>query len=163
MSLRFISRKVYEYAAFRFGQQVGSGECYDLANFALKNANAKRAKDYGEITATADYVWGKFIDYQKAIPGDIIQFSNYKLEMNIEEEGYEPRKGKWTRAHHTAVVYKVKSNGEIIVLEQNVNGSRKVQKNSLFFGSPAPYKKGKEKITVKVSGTYKFYRAEPKN
>ncbi len=159
-----LSRKVFEYAVFRFGRIVGSGECFDLADYALKNLNAKTAKDYGKITPFAHYVWGKLINYQQAIPGDIIQFSNYKMTTTITEDGYTPYKSQGTveRGHHTAVVHKVKSNGEMIVLEQNVNKSRKVQKNSLFFGSSTTYKNGKEKIIVKVTGTFKFYRAQPK-
>jgi len=155
-----LSRKILEYAAFRFGQQVGTGECFDLADFALKNSKAKTAKNYGKITASADYVWGKLVNYKQAIPGDIIQFRNYKMMTTIIEDGYTPGHGVTNRPHHTAIVHEVKSNGEIIVLEQNVNNSRKVQKNSLFFGSSVSYKKGKQKITVKVTGTYKFYRAQ---
>ena len=71
-----LSRKVYEYANKKRGHKVGSGECFDLADFALKSIKAKPAEDFGKITGNADYVWGKLINFRTAVPGDIIQFRN---------------------------------------------------------------------------------------
>lgn len=158
-----LSNKVHNFAILNFGQKVGSGECFDLADSALKKLGAKTAKDYGKITATADYIWGQLINYQKAVRGDIIQFNGYGFEVTITEKDYSPYKQRYSesRPHHTAIVSNIKSNGEIIVLEQNVDpDGRKVQKHSLYFGSPAPIRKGKETINIRVFGTAKFYRPQ---
>jgi len=41
---------------------VGRGECYDLADHALKHAGAKSAPDYGKINHDGDYRWGKAVN-----------------------------------------------------------------------------------------------------
>lgn len=90
------------------------------------------------------------------------------------------RNGSWTentntqtqsRPHHTATIARVGQNGGIEVLEQNVGSGtnqRRVQRNSLYFGSPASTTTTATKdgvtttvrITVQVTGTAQFYRAE---
>lgn len=160
-----LSKKVYEYANNKLGQKVGSGECFDLADFALRSIDAKTAKDYGKITDNADYVWGELINFMKAVSGDIIQFRNYKATITVNEDGYTPYKSQYTftRPHHTAVVSRIKGNGVILVLEQNIGDGpqrRTVQENELYFGSPAPTQKGKEKTIITVSGIAKFYRPQ---
>ena len=122
---------------------MGSGECFDLADYALKSIHAKSAEDFGKITVHADYIWGKLINFRTAVPGDIIQFRNYKLTVIVKEEGYSPYKSQFivTRPHHTAIVSKVKGKDGVLVLEQNIGeGSqrRTVQENTLYFGSPTP-------------------------
>ena len=37
----------------KMGQQVGDGECFALADQALKSAGAKSAADFGAVTADA--------------------------------------------------------------------------------------------------------------
>jgi hypothetical protein len=37
---------------------------------------------------------------------------------------------RWKMIHHTAVVYEVKSNNELVIAEQNVNNVRKVISNT---------------------------------
>ena len=71
------NQTVLAYARQRVGRQVGSGECFDLADEALRNAGASSASEYGPITPTADYVWGRRVSRQEAQPGAIIQFRNY--------------------------------------------------------------------------------------
>lgn len=164
-----LSKEVYQYVSNNLGKNVGSGECFDLADLALKSINAKRAKDYGKITGNADYVWGEIIDFRKAVPGDIIQFRNYKMKIVIKEEGWTPYKKRNTygRSHHTAVVSRNKGNGAILVLEQNFGDTleeRKVRERErereLYFGSPSPTQKGEEKTIITVSGVAKFYRPQ---
>lgn len=163
--MSILSKKVYDYAKNKFGQKVGSGECFDLADFALKSIDAKTAKDYGKITGNADYVWGELIDFRKAVPGDVIQFRDYKLTITVNEDGYSPYKSRYTitRPHHTAIISRVKGGSAILVLEQNIGDGpqrRTVQENELYFGSPAPIQKGKEKTIITVSGIAKFYRPQ---
>ena len=73
-----IQKKIVAFATRNIGSKVGEGECYDLANEALKEAGAKRAKDFGKITKTADYVWGDLVATAMVQPGDILQFSNFE-------------------------------------------------------------------------------------
>jgi len=160
-----LSKKVYDYAKNKFGQKVYRGECFDLADFALKSIDAKTAKDYGKITDNTDYVWGELINFMRAVPGDIIQFRNYKATITVNEDGYTPYKSQFTvkRPHHTAIVSRVKGVGIILVLEQNVGDGpqrRTVQENELYFGPPPPTQKGKEKTVITVSGIIKFYRPQ---
>lgn len=53
------SRSLVLAHAGRKGTKVGSGECFDLADQALKDAGAKSAGDYGPVTPESDYRWGK--------------------------------------------------------------------------------------------------------
>lgn len=143
-----LSQRVFNYANSRLGHRVGSGECFDLADFALKAVGARTASDYGTITSNADYVWGRLINQQVAVSGDIIQFRNYRMTITTVTRTTQ-RDGSWTetqtqtqtRPHHTAIVASIGQNGAIDVLEQNVGDGpnrRKVQRNTLYFGSPAP-------------------------
>ena len=57
-----LGQKVYHYASSHVGRRVGRGECYDLADHALKHAGAKSAPDYGKINHDGDYRWGKAVN-----------------------------------------------------------------------------------------------------
>jgi len=172
-----INQKVYAYAKGQMGTQVGDGECFALADKALRLAHAKSASDYGTVIADADYKWGRLVDLSKVIQGDIIQFRNYEVRVNKDtlienDNGSWEEKPDWetmNRPHHTAIVDEIQPHGVIFVLEQNVGSSSKrktTQRNKLYFKSHiVPEKvtrKGgvvtKVKITVKVTGKIWFYR-----
>lgn len=178
-----INQDVYTYVFGKLGTQVGDGECFTLADTALKKAKAKSASDYGKITANANYRWGNAVNLSKLLPGDIIQFRNYKVTIttvtktrtNTGGGGSTTDTTKQTetesRAHHTSIVGSVGKNGVVIVFEQNVgtgSGKRKTQKNTLYFKT---YKvpesvttKGNTTVTVnrnvKVEGKSWFYRPQ---
>ena len=118
--------KVLQFAQAVVGKQVGTGECWDLGANALRYAGARPANGYN---------FGKAISLPK--PGFIIQFNNARFESN----------GSWNQMgspHHTAVIERV--NGNVItILQQNVNGVRKVSRATLD-------------LSTKVSGSYTFYR-----
>jgi hypothetical protein len=172
------AEQTVKFASDKSGQQVGDGECYALADEALKAAGAKSADSYGKITPTADYVWGKAETVSKARGGDIVQFKDYTVTVTVvtkisradgsSEERIETE--TLSRPHHTAVVSQTGSNGAVTVLEQNVNGSRAVQANQLEFVShddpPQTTSAGGTTTTVirkvKVTGTAKFYRPQAK-
>ena len=78
-----IGQKVVIYASGKLGRTEGSGECYDLANAALAQANAKSAPDYGKITPDADYVWGDPVELAAVREGDILQFRNHKFTVKV--------------------------------------------------------------------------------
>lgn len=117
-TLPVVNVKVVEFVKSVIGKQVGRGECWDLAAEALDYAGARWDAPYG---------FGKKYNYKtdKIFPGDIIQLSNVTMEKKTETEIT-----RWKMLKHTAVVYEVKSNSEIIIAEQNVDGVRKVMTNA---------------------------------
>lgn len=154
-----VNSKVLQFAKSKLGKKVGSGECFDLADQALQKAGAKTASDYGKVTATADYVWGKRVDLSQVRPGDIIQFRNYKMKVKTTTDEWISEEEQ-TRPHHTAVVEAVGSDGLLTILEQNVGtggGRRTVQSNELYFRSSKSSGR-----SVDVSGKVWFYRPQKK-
>jgi hypothetical protein len=113
-----LNRKVVQFARARMGQQVGNGECWTLADQALRAAGAHRPGERGYAT----YVFGRQISRPALQPGDIIQFEG------VQFKHYGPN-GSWSSnafPHHTAVVAAVRGT-RITLLHQNVGGSRRVQ------------------------------------
>ncbi|MFN5920781.1 MAG: hypothetical protein ACK45I_05710 [Bacteroidota bacterium] len=131
-----VNTKVIEYVNSVMGKQVGRGECWDLAAEALDYAGAKWDAPYG---------FGKKYSCKAAqiLPGDIIQLSHVTMEKKTEKEIM-----RWKMLKHTAVVYEVKPQGEIVIAEQNVDGVRKVMTNTWNLNN------------VKT-GTMDFYRPQP--
>ncbi len=147
--------KVKTFADGKKDQMVGDGECFTLADQALKDAGAKSAADYGAVTADADYVWGKETTKALVQPGDILQFRNYKFEITTKTKTTKTYKGHpkykdqstegedWAtqsqeRPHHTAIVASKDSSSQWTILEQNIapmgsdTAVKKVQLNQLL-------------------------------
>jgi cell wall-associated NlpC family hydrolase len=113
-----INRKVVQFARAHMGQQVGNGECWTLADQALRAAGAHRPGEGGYPT----YVFGRQISRLALQPGDIIQFEG------VQFKHYGPN-GSWSSdsfPHHTAIVAGVNGT-RITLLQQNVSGSRTVR------------------------------------
>lgn len=127
-----IGPKVVEYARSKKRTKVGSGECFDLAVAALKEAGAKTAYDFGEVTDDADYVWGSEVPLTAVQQGDVIQYRNYTQKRRQEisttytlPDGAtldvsESAESSLGRAHHTAIATGMPSGGALRVIEQNV-------------------------------------------
>src|SRR5262245_8213328 len=109
-----INQKITTFAQGKLGQQVGAGECWDLAEEALKQSGAQTSTDLsssGSVGPDDDYVWGDSIDMKDIKPGDVIQFRDYivttetKTEVEFPDGTYrwntESRQAK--RPHHTAI------------------------------------------------------------
>ncbi|MFC1660901.1 hypothetical protein ACFL3S_05525 [Gemmatimonadota bacterium] len=134
-----LNEVVLQFVQNRKGQKVGTGECFELADKALKHAGAKSASDYGEVTKEGDYVWGKEIVPTSVQPGDILQFRNFKVETNTTK-GFKIQfpNGEgvtWDefdlqtleRPHHTAIAAgRDQATGKHTILEQNVDGRKTV-------------------------------------
>jgi hypothetical protein len=111
---------------------VGDGECYALADKVLKDSGARSAPTYGQITPTADYVWGNQVDLKLVQPGDILQFRNHEFTTVTVTKTTTTRADGSTyvetqtqtethkRPHHTAVVSATAGNGVMTVVEQHV-------------------------------------------
>jgi hypothetical protein len=115
-----LNKKIVHYVKSVIGTQVDRGECWDLANQALKRNHAKW---------DGEYVYGNPIDPKKdeVLPGDLIQFKNVKVTYRVGNTFY-----KETMAHHTAIVYKVLAHGKYEIAHQNTGFSgRKVGVSSL--------------------------------
>jgi hypothetical protein len=122
-----MAAEIVDYARSRMGNEVGDGECYDLADRALHSVGARSAPDYGEITADADYVWGEQVPLSQARPGDIVQFHNFNIVTTIVATTRLPDGRTYTtqtweqdqREHHTSILEENLGNS-FSLLEQNV-------------------------------------------
>jgi hypothetical protein len=126
-----LGAKIVAFALAQQGRQVGDGECYDLADQALRRAGAKSAPAYGAITPGGDYIWGDPVDLADAQPGDIVQFRGFTIRTTVTESAW--RRGgaeRWeidTRDHHTAIVERNLGRA-LVLLEQNVEPALVVQR-----------------------------------
>jgi hypothetical protein len=118
------------------------------------------------VVENANYVWGSPVTLADVQPGDVIQFSNYAATTTVDT----PKATDTTKAerpHHSAIVKSVDGNGVITVWEQNApTGGEPVGSCALAF-KDTEKKEGNEKTgitttTVKITGTFKFYRPQPR-
>ena len=157
-----IAEQVVGFARRRSGDRVGDGECFALADRALRGAGAKSAADFGSVTPDANYVWGRSVSLSDLRPGDIVQFRDYRYDRDVvtqrgrststEEEFQE-------RPHHTAIVDSVAPGGVVTVIEQNAPPGSAVTRSRLFF-TGGTTTSGDTTTTITVQGTLRFYRAE---
>jgi len=151
---------VLDFAKSKQGQKVGSGECFDLADQALKKNGFKTASDYGEVTPDGDYKWGKPVPLDESKPGDVLQFRDYENKTRTEnDKGWKEE--TQSRPHHTAVVVANDGNGNITVLEQNAPKGSKVTQRVIHVGNGTS-QDGDNTVTQETSGTINAYRPEPK-
>ncbi len=158
-----IAQEVIAFATQRMSTRHGDGQCFTLADDALKKAGAKSAADFGKVTDDADYIWGTAVKLSDVKTGDFIQFRNYSYERKIRTENPD---GSWSesedkkgRPHHTAIVEQVNGDGSLVVLEQNAPKGDPVARSTLFFKSGTT-ESGNTKTTVTVQGTVRFYRPQ---
>lgn len=170
------STLIAQFASGRLGQTVGNGECFALADQALRSVGVRSASDFGTISPNADYVWGREVTLSQAQAGDVIQFRNFGFNETIRTEITRPddssesseQTRSESRPHHTAIVASIAANGQLMVYEQNVGGQRKVLLNQLLFsavtiGPDSTTVNGVTTTitrTITVTGTAKFYRAQ---
>jgi hypothetical protein len=154
-----IAAGVVGYATGNLGQRVGDGECFTLADRALRNAGAKSAADYGPVVPDGDYVWGTQVSLSNLRPGDIIQFRDYSCRIATEidsptETRTEERVEE--RPHHTAIVERVGRDGAVTVIEQNIPPGSAVVRTQLYFAGSQSASGGRT-TTITVRGTFWFY------
>ena len=61
-----------------------------------------------------------------AQPGDVIQYRDAMLPSTVNG-----RSALFLTPHHTAIVGEVKKNGDLVVYEQNVGGTREVVRSTI--------------------------------
>ena len=102
-----LNQQVLHFATEHRGEQVGNGECWTLADEALKSAGT---------THPDTYVWGRALaEGEPVLPGDVVQFTTVRLE----------KAGKWMELgtpRHTALVEKVEAPGVYTLIHQNFGG-----------------------------------------
>jgi hypothetical protein len=186
-----LGQRVHTWATNHLAQQVGNGECFALADQALRASGARSAADYGEVTADADYVWGSAVQLADVQPGDVLQFRDYEVTIEVTvtrtktfldgstEESEDTTTETYTRPHHTAIVSAKLSGGQLRVLEQNAppRGSttpqRVVRRNELHTtGSSSTQTSVRQEsdgtvriettTTITVTGTIWAYRPQPR-
>lgn len=134
--------EILRIARLKLDQKVGDGECGTLLVAVLKEAKAKD----GVFPSNGDYDWGDQINFptQPALPGDLIQMVNLKLELKTPT-----RTGEWfTDSQHSAIIEAV--NGmKLSLIQQNDGGKKFVTRGEIDLS------------WTKVRGSYKIYRAVP--
>ena len=150
--------QIVGYARHRIGQHVGDGQCFALADNALRGAGAKSAAHFGTVTPNANYVWGTSINLSDVRTGDVIQFRDYHYLKRVDNDDGSFREDGGGRPHHTAIVERVDGDGAITVLEQNFEGSP-VRRSQLYFTSRTSTSGG-QTTTITVTGAFWFYRPQ---
>lgn len=156
-----VGAQIIAFANSKSGQRVGDGQCFALADQALKKSGSRSAADFGTITEEADYKWGTPVSLATVAPGDIVQFRDF--ETTRRDEGKDGAFKEFThgRRHHTAIVTSVDGNGLLTVIEQNAPKNSPVHKTQLGFQNIS-FASGETTVTITVSGTVWFYRPQPR-
>ena len=137
------SDEIASWSESKMGQQVGDGECWTLANEALKAIGTKAssmgreacmssqsyvhgALIYSYIPATSPYPDPRGgIREASVARGDILQL------LSAHFKSKDGRSEKWAGApDHTAVVVGVEPNDVLSVVEQNIGGVKKVREGT---------------------------------
>lgn len=123
-----LNRRMVAFIREKFDQQVGTGECAELASVGLRECMADKP---------GVYTWGRELDPREQIlPGDVLQLELVKLESGAFKRNFP---------HHTAVVEDVRY-GTLVVLHQNVGEKGKIVQrdtwplNSLKSGALAAFR-----------------------
>jgi hypothetical protein len=130
-----LNENVASWAFNHRGQTVGTGECFDLADQALRQSGAKSASDFCTVTRDADYIWGTPVNILAVQRGDILQFRDYGVQetaystvikypifgglSEIVSQDSPTLLREYDRPHHTAIVSVNRGGGTLSVLEQN--------------------------------------------
>jgi hypothetical protein len=137
MSDKELSQKIYQWARQQLNKRVGAGECWDLADRALRQAGARSSTTTGRDD---NYDWGTPVNpVQAAIPGDILQFRGYTIKTTVTtrypDQSTESTYEIVARPHHTAIVSANHGAKGLEILEQNLFPSTPVQRNALHLVS----------------------------
>ena len=136
-----LNKEIYKYVKSVKGTKVDRGECWDLANQALKLTNADWDKAY---------IYGNKIDPKtdQVFPGDLIQFENVKVQYTEGNTTYTE-----LMVHHTAIVYKVISKTVFEIAHQNTEfsgrnvGFSKLDLNHIIEGDMLFYRPTQDRVS----------------
>jgi hypothetical protein len=171
--LKGVVEKMVGHKAVDGGKDKGGIDCFALVDQVLKSVGAKTASDFGEVTPTADYVWGKEVDLDAIQPGDILQFREHTVMITTQKLGpltwrVTSTEGPATRTHHSAIVVGIIEDGSVEVVEQKVKPTPKTIRRDIIArlakGQETRYLSNVEKVIIEVTGRVTAYRpvAKPK-
>ncbi|KAL2074335.1 hypothetical protein VTL71DRAFT_8113 [Oculimacula yallundae] len=136
------SEAVASWSESQMGVQVGNGECWTLANEALK-AVAASCKSYNQEPCMSSqslihgHILYTYIPLQSPQPipaGGILEAGVARGDIiQILKARFESRNGAWQTAgdpDHTAVITGVESDGKLRVVQQNVGGKKVVMEGT---------------------------------
>src|SRR5262245_4167881 len=152
-----MASQIVAFPRQHYGERVGDGQCFALADRALRGAGARSADHYGTITGDADYVWGTPVGLADVRAGDVIQFRNYEWLKRVDRDDGSFRVDGGVRPAQRAIVGSFDASGAVMVLELNVKVSP-VRRTQIFISS-GTFTCRHETSTITVSGTFWFYRA----
>jgi hypothetical protein len=142
------NQKVVVWVQGQLRKTVGKGECWDLAEQALKQAGAQTSNDLGPVEQDTDYIWGAPINDVKDVgPGDILQFRDHVVTTTIKTEYtfsdgsglVETTEETAERGHHTAIVNgKLDGDGAVKTFDQHVRPLGKVVQNKKLHTRDVP-------------------------
>jgi hypothetical protein len=122
-----LNTELWQFSKSHLGTQVGSGQCAELPNVALRQYGGATVSDLGPTGASSDYVWGDLVQMvtpqaprlMNALPGDVIQFQNASFRWQETNRSWETA----IDTHHTAVVQAVSPDGaHLCVFQENAGG-----------------------------------------
>ena len=183
-----LNATVLQWTSGQVGKQIGAGECWDLADRALRQAGAGTSSDFGPTGDDDDYVWGDEVALKDALPGDILQYRDYQMTTTTTIDVTFADGSGWTdkdephivevgHPHHTSILSRNPGDGSLTVLEQNYQGNKDRVRSSAIRWKNLPLREtttrkqmkrqdnGKlesavvvETVEVSVTGTLKAYR-----
>lgn len=173
------NQKVYKWAVSKLKHRVGGGECWHLADLALKHAGAQSSTTTGRDD---DYVWGAEVAVGAAIPGDILQFRDYVVTTTTTTKitfgtGQTEVNEEWVeqiRGHHTAIVAENLGAKGLVIIEQNREKGSPVERNALptksgVAATKTEHRQVKGKLatvvrttSIRITGWVKAYRPQAK-
>jgi hypothetical protein len=134
------NQKVYKWALSKLRHRVGRGECWDLADQALRHAGAQSSTTTGRDD---DYVWGTPVASGAVVPGDILQFRDYSVTTTVTtvvtfSDGSSDTTESFVtqvRPHHTAIVAANNGAKGLVILEQNREPGLPVERSTLLLAN----------------------------
>jgi len=163
-------QQILRFASSKLGRKVGDGECFALADQALRSVGAATAEDFCTVGPNTDYVWiSRTVEPSDARPGDILQVRTFSvLRRSARPDGsWNEETSTRGSPNHTAVVVSARSEGDIVILtilEQNVtigsvgNQPKKSVRQNEITTSPGQIQSGRDTITYTVTGDLWIYR-----
>lgn len=149
------------------GKDKGGIDCFALIDSVLKSLDAKSASDFGEVKGDSDYVWGEEVQLSDIQPGDILQFRHHEVTtttLTLGRTKWETTlvEGPARRPHHSAIVVEARTDGSVLVVEQNVKpNAHKVTLNiikRLDTGTESRMITNTQKVSIMVTGAVRAYR-----
>ncbi len=160
-----LGQSVLQKTQALLGQKVGDGECFALADKALRSAGAKSAGDFKPVVPNDDYQWGATASTADLRPGDLIQFRDFEIKKTVtvtKPDGSETSDSTTElRDHHTAIVEAVGADGTVTVLEQNMPPGGPTRRARIRLTDQTS-QSGGTTTTFEVSGQTWLYHPVPK-